>query len=216
MDDSHPLDLLDYIHLKGVVRPRDVEAIGIPRKYLSRLVERGQVERVGRGLYVATDAEWGPHHTLAEVAARVPQGVVCLLSALRFHELTSELPREVWMAVDVKAWHPRIAPLPLKLVRFSGAALTAGVETHIVEGVPVRITSAAKTVVDCFKYRNKIGIDVAVEALRDCRRKRACTSDDLRRYAAICRMTNVMHPYLFSLAARTNPLDQEASATVTS
>jgi predicted transcriptional regulator of viral defense system len=200
MDDSHPLDLLDYIHVKGAVRPRDVEAIGIPRKYLSRLVERGQVERVGRGLYMAADAEWGPHHALAEVASRVPQGVICLLSALRFHELTSELPREVWMAVDVKAWPPHIAPLPLRLVRFSGAALTAGVEAHVVEGVPVRITSAAKTVVDCFKYRNKIGVDVAVEALRDCRRKRACAGDELRRYAAICRMTNVMRPYLEAVA----------------
>ena len=200
MDDSHPLDLLDYIREKGLVRPRDVEAIGIPRKYLSRLVERGLAERIGRGLYMAADAEWEPHHSLAAVAARVPHGVVCLLSALLFHELTSELPRETWLAISATAWRPQLAPVPVRVVRFSAAALSTGVEDHLIEGVPVHITSPAKTVVDCFKFRHKIGVEIAIEALRDCRRKRACTNDELMEHAAVCRMTNVMRPYLEAVA----------------
>ena len=200
MDDSNPLDLLDYVREKGLVRPRDVEAIGIPRKYLSRLVDRGLIERVGRGQYMAADAEWTQHHTLAQAAARVPRGVLCLLTALRFHELTTELPREVWMAVDPRAGQPHDSQLALRIVRFSGAALTAGVEEHVLEGVPVRVYSPAKTVVDCFKFRHKIGVDVAIEALRDCRRTRACTDDELWEYGKICRMTNVMRPYLEAVA----------------
>jgi len=200
MDDSNPLDLLDYLRIKGVVRARDVEAIGIPRKYLSRLVERGQAERIGRGLYMAADAEWELHHSLAAVAARVPHGVVCLLSALLFHELTSELPRETWLAISATAWRPRLAPVPVRVVRFSATALSAGVEDHLIEGVPVHITNPAKTVVDCFKFRHKIGVDIAIEALRDCRRKRACNNDELMEYAAVCRMTNVMRPYLEAVA----------------
>jgi len=200
MDDSHPLDLLNYIREKGLVRSRDVEAIGIPRKYLSRLVDRGLIERVGRGQYMAADAEWTQHHTLAQAAARVPRGVLCLLTALRFHELTTELPHEVWMAVDPRAGQPRDSQLALKIVRFSGAALTAGVEEHVLEGVPVKVYSPAKTVVDCFKYRHKIGVDVAIEALRDCRRKRACTDDELWEYGKICRMNRVMQPYLEAVA----------------
>ena len=137
MDDSHPLDLLDYIREKGLVRSRDVEAIGIPRKYLSRLVDRGLIERVGRGQYMAADAEWTQYHTLAQAAARVPRGILCLLTALRFHELTTELPRELWIAVDPRADQPRDAQLVLKIVRFSDAALTAGVEEHVIEGVTV-------------------------------------------------------------------------------
>ena len=200
MDDSNPLDLLDFLHFKGVVRARDVEAIGIPRKYLSRLVERGLAERIGRGLYMAADAEWEPHHSLAAVAARVPHGVVCLLSALLFHELTSELPRETWLAIGATAWRPQLAPVPVRVVRFSAAALSTGVEDHLIEGVPVHITSPAKTVVDCFKFRHKIGVEIAIEALRDCRRKRACTNDELMEHAAVCRMTNVMRPYLEAVA----------------
>ena len=200
MDDSNPLDLLDYLRLKGVVRARDVEAIGIPRKYLSRLVERGQAERIGRGLYMAAETEWEPHHSLAAVAARVPHGVVCLLSALLFHELTSELPRETWLAIDNAAWRPQLAPVPVHIVRFSAAALSTGVEDHVIEGVPVHITNPAKTVVDCFKFRHQIGVDVAIEALRDCRRKQACSNDELAEYAAVCRMTNVMRPYLEAVA----------------
>ena len=204
MDDSHPLDLLDYIREKGLVRPRDVEAIGIPRKYLSRLVERGLIERVGRGQYMAADAEWTQYHTLVQAAARVPRGVLCLLTALRFHDLTTELPREVWMAVDPRAGQPRDPHLALRIVRFSGAALTAGIEEHAIEGVPVRVYSPAKTVVDCFKFRHKIGVEIAIEALRDYLarrdRDRDRDLDELMRLATACRRANVMRPYLEALA----------------
>jgi len=154
------------------------------------------VERVGRGLYRLAQAETSEYITLAEAAKLVPNGVVCLLSALSFHGLTTQIPHEVWMAIDVKARRPKVAGVPLRIVRFSGKALTAGVEIHRIDGVPVKITCLAKTVADCFKYRNKIGLDVALEALRECRRQRKCSLEDLWHYAKICRVANVMKPYL--------------------
>jgi predicted transcriptional regulator of viral defense system len=129
----------------------------------------------------------------------VPHGVVCLLSALRFHRLTTQAPFEVWLAIDRKARRPRVKHPPLRVVRFSGPALTEGVEEHTLEGVPVRVTTPARTVVDCFAYRNKVGLDVALEALRDCRRQRKATMDELHRAARVRRMANVMRPYLESL-----------------
>lgn len=184
----------------GVARARELEACGVSREYLRLLVQRGIVERAGRGLYALPDAEVSENHTLAETAKRVPKGVVCLLSALRFHGLTTQSPAEVWLAVNVKARRPRVDYPPLRIVRFSGQALTSGVEKHPVEGGIVRIYSAAKTVADCFKYRNKIGLDVAIEALRDCRRRRKASVDDLWASAKVCRVTNVMRPYLETIA----------------
>ena len=131
---------------------------------------------------------------------RVPKGVVCLLSALRFHELTTQSPFEVWLAIGEKDWRPRIEYPSLRFVRFSPTTLTAGVVEHQIEGVPVRMFTPAKTVADCFKYRNKIGLDVAIESLRECLRSQRCTMDDLWHYAKICRVQNVMRPYLESLA----------------
>ena len=133
---------------------------------------------------------------LVEACRLVPRGVVCLLSALQFHGLTTQAPFEVWMAIAEKARQPRVDYPPLRIVRFSGAALTSSVQEHIVEGVTVRVFAPAKTVADCFKFRNKIGIDVAIEALRDCLRQRKATSDELWRAAKVCRMANVMRPYL--------------------
>jgi predicted transcriptional regulator of viral defense system len=179
-----------------VLRPRDLAPYGISREILRRLHAEGRLERRGRGLYVLSGTAMSEHEMLAQAAARVPHGVVCLLSALRFHGLTTQNPAEVWLAIDRKARAPKEPELPLRIVRFSGAALTAGVETHVVDGVRVRVYDPAKTVADCFKYRNKIGVDVAVEALRDCWRSRRCTADDLWRYAAVCRAANVMRPYL--------------------
>lgn len=138
---------------------------------------------------------------LAAASARVPHGVVCLLSALRFHELTTQNPAEIWLAIDRKARAPKAPELPLRIVRFSGAALTEGVETHRIDGVSVRVTSPAKTVADCFKYRRKIGADVALEALRECWRTRRCSVDALWRYAKVCRVTTVMRPYLEAVVA---------------
>jgi predicted transcriptional regulator of viral defense system len=186
---------------RGVLRPRDLAARGLSREVLRRLVAEGRLERRARGLYVLTGTPAGAHETLAAAAARVPHGVVCLLSALRLHGLTTQDPAAVWLAVDRKARAPRAPELPLRIVRFSGAALTEGVEAHTFGGVRVRAYGAAKTVADCFKYRRKIGVDVAVEALRDYLRARAGTIDELWRYAAVCRVTNVMRPYLEALTA---------------
>jgi predicted transcriptional regulator of viral defense system len=141
------------------------------------------------------------HHSVAEAAAAVPQGIVCLLTALRLHGLTSQAPFEVWMAIDGKAWKPRIVYPPLHIVRFSGSARATSVEKRVIEGVSVKLTTPAKTVADCFKYRNKIGLDVALEALRECLRQRRATRDEIAAAAAVCRVANVIRPYMEMQAA---------------
>ncbi len=191
--------LIDVARSQGLVRSRDLVSQGIQRVSLTRAVRRGQLERVGRGLYGLPGRKVSVYGSFAEVALRAPKGVVCLLSALRFHGLTTQAPFEVWLAIENKAIAPRLDYPPLRIVRFSGAALTEGVEEHVVDGVSVRITGVAKTVTDCFKYRNKIGLDVALEALRAAWREKRVTSDDLWRYAKVCRVANVMRPYLESL-----------------
>lgn len=192
--------ILKLAHQAAVLRPRDLDEEGIPRKYLGQLCQAGLLRRIGRGLYVLPQAEPTENRTLAEVGKRVPGGVVCLLSALQFHGLTTQAPYEVWLAIDRKAWRPTARELPLRIFRFSGDALHQGIEEHRIEGVPVQIYTPAKTVADCFKYRNKIGIDVAMEALRDCWKQRRATMDELWQAAKICRVANVMRPYLESLA----------------
>ena len=192
--------IIEIARKSGVLRPKDLDAYDIPRRYLSRLYQNGLLERVGRGLYVAGDVEPTQNHTIVQVGKRVPNGVICLLSALQFHELTSQLPFEVWIAIDRTARRPKEPELPIRIVRFSGAALTQGVEKHQMEGVTIQVYNLAKTVADCFKYRNKIGLDVALEALRECRRERRCTSEDLWHYAKICRVANVMRPYLEAIS----------------
>lgn len=191
--------LINLARSQGLIRPCDLAPLGIPRVSLTRAVRRGQLERVGRGLYGLPGREVSAHGSLAEVARRVPKGVVCLLSALRFHGLTTQAPFEVWLAIENKSLAPKLDFPPLRIVRFSGAALTEGVEELVVDGVTIRITSVAKTVADCFKYRNKIGLDVALEALREAWHEKRMTSDDLWRYAKICRVANVIRPYLDSL-----------------
>ena len=163
-------------------------------------MDQGELERVGRGLYVPTNARATVHHTLVEAAKRVPHGVVCLPSALQFHHLTTQSPHEVWLAIDVKARKPKTDWPRLRIVRFSGVALRFGVEEHEIEGVVVRVTSKEKTVADCFKYRNKLGLDVALEALRDYLRSKRRSVDALMEAAVASRVTNVMRPYLEALA----------------
>jgi predicted transcriptional regulator of viral defense system len=155
---------------------------------------------VGRGLYAIPKARVTEHHTLVEAAVRVPHGVICLLSALRFHDLTTQSPHEVWMAIGVKARKPAVDWPPLRVVRFSGPALTFGVEKHVVENVEVRVTSREKTVADCFKYRNKVGLDVAIEALRDYLRSRRRSVDAVMEAAVASRVKNVIRPYLEAMA----------------
>jgi predicted transcriptional regulator of viral defense system len=193
-------EALQVIRRLGVVRPADLEAHGIPRRRMYDLVRKGKVERHARGIYAASDHPHTAEHALAQVAKRVPSGVICLLTALRFHELTTQAPAEMWIALPEKARKPRIDYPRLRVTRFSGPALTEGIETHRIEGVDVRVYSAAKTVADCFKYRNKVGIDVAVEALRDFSRRHRGGATELARFARICRVTRVMQPYLDAIA----------------
>lgn len=188
--------LLQILERQTVLRPRDLDAYGIPRNYLARLHQRGLVERVGRGLYRLPQADVTRHHSLVVASRRVPHGVICLLSALHYHGLTTQVPFAVWLAIANKAHRPRIESLPVRLVRFSGPALTEGVDELLIEGIPVKIYNPAKTVADCFKYRHKIGLDVAIEALKDCRQQQKCPVTELWRYAEICRVTAVIKPYL--------------------
>jgi predicted transcriptional regulator of viral defense system len=183
----------------GLSRSRDLERAGVSRTQLRRLCESGRIERVSRGLYRLPGAPMSEKHHLAQAARRVPAGVLCLLSALRFHGLTTQNPFEVWMAIDRKAWRPRVEHPPLRLVYMSRPHLRADVEEHHVEGVTLRVFSAARTVADCFKFRNKIGTEVAVEALRDYRRKHPKRLEAVWHCADAARVTRVMRPYFESL-----------------
>ncbi|RPI63971.1 MAG: transcriptional regulator [Planctomycetaceae bacterium] len=196
---SYSNKVLNLARKAGVIRSRDLASIGIPRQYLKILVQQGMIQRVGYGLYAAIGAEVTAEHTLVEASKKVPKGVLCLLSALRMHGLTTQAPFEVWMAIDRKAWRPKVEYPPLRIVRFSGKALASRIQRRQIEGVLVQVYDPAKTVADCFKYRNKIGLDVAIEALRDCWEKRLATMDDLWDAAAICRVSKIIRPYLESL-----------------
>ena len=193
--------LLELVRTRGLLRPHDLAPLGIPRVALTRAVRRGQLERIGRGLYGLTERPVSAHGTLAEVARRVPKGVVCLLSALRVHGIGTQAPFEVWLAIPPHTPTPRLDQPALRVVRMSGPALTEGVEPIDIDGVRVPVFNANKTVADCFKYRNKIGLDVALEALRDGWAQRKLTMDALWHYAAVNRVANVMRPYLESVTA---------------
>lgn len=188
------------VRKSGVFRPRELDRVGIPRQYLRQAKDRGLVRQVGRGLYVAEGSRVTEHHTLVEATKRVPHGVICLLSALRFHGLTTQAPHEIWMAIGHKARRPHADYPPLRIVHFSGEALSYGVKEKKLEGTMVRVFDPAKTLADCFKFRKKIGLNVALEALRDCYRQKKATMDELFIAARVCRVARVMQPYLESLA----------------
>ena len=191
--------LVDLVRRRHIVRARDLERARIPRNYLTRLVERGQLQKLERGLYTAESLPASEHVSVLEVSRRVPKGVICLLSALAFHEIGTQVPSEVWIAIDVKAWAPRITSPAVRIIRFSGKALQYDIQQRQIAGGKIRVYSPAKTVADCFKFRNKIGTEVALEALRDCYRQKKATMDDLFEAAKVCRVANVMRPYLESL-----------------
>ncbi len=191
--------VLKIVHDTGMIRARDLAARGISPTHLQRLYEQGLLLRSGRGVYLPAEAPLDENATLAEVALRLPTGVICLLSALQFHGLTTQLPHQVWVALPLRANTPCLDYPPIRAVHLSSEALTAGIEAHRIGSAVVRIYSPAKTVADCFKFRNKIGLDVAIEALRDCWNKRRVTIDELWHYAKICRVANVMRPYLESI-----------------
>ncbi len=197
---SGAVRLKHKIRRDGLVTPRSLARGGIARDTLYKAYKRGEVERVGRGLYALPGAAPSPWQSYLEAQKRTPEGVVSLLSALQFHGLTTQAPREVWLAIGNKARKPSSVSPPLRVVRFSGLALIEGVEKRRVKASILRVYSPAKTVADCFKYRNKIGLDVALEALRDCLRQKKCTRDELWEYARIDRVANVMRPYLEALS----------------
>jgi len=197
---NHADRVLKLVKERGIIRPRELDAYGIPRATVRRMEQRGQLTRLSRGIYIRPNAELSEYYSLAEASKRIPHGVICLLSSLRFHGLTTQEPFEIWMAVDRKARLPKVEGIPLRIVRFSKRALSSGVEKHKIEGVTVRVYKPAKTVADCFKYRNKIGLDVAIEALKDCRDQKKCSQDELWTYAKACRVTNVIRPYLEMLS----------------
>ena len=194
--DTHATQVLRLAEAQGSVRSSDLTARQIPRAILMRLVRAGRLKQVARGLYALPDQPLSRQHALAEVAARSSRGVFCLLTALRFHEVSVSSSDEIWLAIPNKARAPSSDHPPLRVVRFSGPALTEGVEQYEVDGVRVRVYSVAKSVADCFKFRNRVGLDVAIEALRQSRRTRSATLQELRHYAQVCRVTDVMSPYL--------------------
>jgi predicted transcriptional regulator of viral defense system len=188
--------ILELAMQMGLIRPRDVEAAGIHREYLLRLYRSGDLTRVGRGLYALPGAQTSESLSLAEVAKRVPNAVICLISAIEFHHLTTQVAHSVWIAIENKKWGPTFDYPPIEIVRFSSPSFSFGVEEHEVDRIPVKIYSPAKSVADCFKFRNKIGLDIAIEALRETWRSRKATMDELWEAAKVCRVSNVMRPYL--------------------
>jgi predicted transcriptional regulator of viral defense system len=195
------LRVLDLLKARGMLRLKDFMAEGIGPETLARLVREAAVVRPARGLYQLPDGPVEAAHALAEAAVLVPHGVICLTSALQFHGLTLHMPSTIWMAIDRAAWRPRIDYPPIRFVRFTRPALTEGVGHHRIEGVEVAITDPARTIVDCFRYRAKVGLDVAMEGLREGLRRRRCTADELWRYARTARVWSVMRPYVEAMAA---------------
>ena len=198
--DTHSQRVLDLASQKGLLRASDLDAIDAPRVVLTRLIAAGLLDRVGRGLYRLPGHPISEHEGLMVVATKAPQAVFCLLTALQFHGLTTQLPRQVWIAMPRGSHSPRIDYPPIRMVQMAGRAHLSGVEEHLCNEVKVRIYSPAKTVVDCFKHRNKIGLDVALEALKDAWRTRKASADDLWRYAQDCRVATVMRPYMEAVA----------------
>jgi predicted transcriptional regulator of viral defense system len=192
---------MKLIERHGIMRLSDLKRLGINPATLARLVDEGLLRRPSRGLYERVGADIDIAHSLAEVATRVPKGVICLVSALTFHEITLQLPRSVWVAIGSKNRKPAIDYPPIRVVRLGEKALTLGVKTYTIDSVPVRIFDPAKSIVDCFRFRNTVGLDVAMEALRMGWRSRKAAPDDIARYAQALRIWSVVRPYLESVVA---------------
>lgn len=193
--------ILELSQNGGLMRSAQLQSLGIPTMTLTRLVAAGKLKRVSRGVYSLPDVTMSEHRSLAEAAVRVPRAVVCLLSALQFHGIGTQAPFEVWLALPNKLAPPKLDHPAMRAVRMADLALSSGIEFVNIDGVQVPIFCIAKTIADCFKYRNKIGIDVALEALRDAWNKQSVTIDELWHYASINRVVNVMRPYLEAITA---------------
>ncbi len=199
MKNSKRQEIIEMFSNFKVLRPRDLEAVGISGVYLNKLYAEGVLERPSRGIYTLKGTDFDQNQSLIEAYKQVPNSAVCLISALQFHGLTTQIPFEVWLAIDVKARLPKVNYPPIRICRFSGEALTSGIQEHKIHNTIIRVYDPAKTVADCFKYRNKIGLDVALEALRDVWAQKRATMDELFKAAKVCRVANVMRPYLESL-----------------
>jgi predicted transcriptional regulator of viral defense system len=201
VEDSHPrlTRILEAAQESGLLRSRDLDRYGIARQYLRIAEQQGLVTRVGRGIYAPADQRPSEFRSFEEVAKRVPRGIICLLSALRFHDLTTQAPFEVWIALDRKSRTPRLEYPPIRVIRMTPVSLEYGIQRITSSGVEMKVSSAAKTVADCFKYRNRIGLDVALEALRDTLRKRKASVDELWTAGRVCRVLNIMRPYIEAL-----------------
>ena len=188
--------VLELARQHGLLRSRDLQALGAPRVTLTRMTASGQLEKVSRGLYRLPQTLMSADESLAVIALKVPQAVFCLLTALQFHGLTTQAPRQVWLAMPRGSHAPRIAYPPLRMVQYSGQSYSQGIEVFERDQVPLRVYGVAKTVADCFKHRGAIGLDVALEALKEVRASQRASADDLWRFAKMCRVANVMRPYL--------------------
>ena len=197
--DTQTQRVLALASQRGLLRASHLQELGIARVVLSRLTASGQLERVGRGVYRLPDAQGAEHESLATIAVKVPQAVFCLLTALQIHELTTQLPRQVWIAMPQGRHAPKMDYPPVKMVQFSGEAYGQGIEVVRADQVELRVYGVAKTIADCFKHRNKVGLDVAIEALREALATNKTNANDLWRFAKICRVANVMRPYLEAL-----------------
>jgi predicted transcriptional regulator of viral defense system len=198
---SKETTLTKLLQNRSLLRPNDAVECGYSRVYLARLAKQGVIRKVSRGLYATPKLKESEFSSLAEIASKHPKALVCLLSALSFHGLTTQAPHEVWIAVGSKDRAPKVTYPPLRVVRFGGQCMTDGVTKHKVDDIEVPITNIAKTIVDCFKFRNKIGLDVALEALKEAWQAKRVSMDELWHYSKLCRVQNVMRPYLEALTA---------------
>jgi predicted transcriptional regulator of viral defense system len=188
--------ILELAREKGIIRAEDVEAMGISRNYLYRMHKEGLLEKSAVGLYTLPEAPVTENSSLVEIAKRLPHAVVCLISALSYHGITTQIPHEIWLTIPRGSWRPDVEYPPLNLTYVSGPAYSFGIQEHVINGVAVKIYTPAKTVVDCFKFRNKVGLDVAIEALREAWRSRKVTMDELVEAAGVDRVSKIMRPYL--------------------
>lgn len=195
MDSNKVKAILELADEKGILRPKDVQEEGLPRQYVYRLHDEEKLEKVGRGLYKLPDKVFTINQRVIEASRKVSHGVICLISALEFHDMTTQIPKKVWMAIEVKAREPEME-FPTEIVRMSGDAFEEGIEEHEVDNVKVRVYNPAKTVADCFKFRRKIGLEVCLDALRDFRRQNMGTMDDIWKYTKINRVLKIMRPYM--------------------
>ncbi len=187
------------LEARGIVRLVELRSAGVTAATVSRMERAGEVMRLARGLYQLPNAPLDAAHSLAEVAKRLPKGIVCLVSALAFHGLTDQLPKKIWLAIGKKDWAPKPDSMPIRVIRFTEGLLAESVETHVIEGVPVKVFGVAKTVADCFRHRSKVGLSVAVEGLQEALRQRKATPAEIARQAEHGGVFTVIRPYLEAL-----------------